>query len=131
MTEGAARTVGELLAEADALSRQVILNTGGDQAQAMVRTWGEVVEAAAALWARLPASPSTPGAKARPGADPMARLEAMTRSLHRSTIGGQWPGPGPGEDRLGQLADLFTHATGLAERNWDVTAGSPPPSSKT
>jgi hypothetical protein len=48
------RTVGELLADGDALSREMLLDVSANQGPAMVRTWGQVVQSAARLWAVLP-----------------------------------------------------------------------------
>jgi hypothetical protein len=45
------RTVGELLADSDALARETLLDTTPDHAPAMVRSWTQLVESAAALWA--------------------------------------------------------------------------------
>ena len=41
------RTVGELLASSDALSRETLLDVSASQGPAMVRTWGQVVQSAA------------------------------------------------------------------------------------
>ena len=35
------RTVGELLADSDALSREMLLDVSAKQSPAMVRTWGQ------------------------------------------------------------------------------------------
>jgi hypothetical protein len=48
------RTVGELLADSDALARDLLLDVSPSHCPAMVRTWGRVVESAAGLWAVLP-----------------------------------------------------------------------------
>ena len=48
------RSVGELLLDADFTSRQILMDFNGDDAPAMLRTWGEVVQSAAELWATLP-----------------------------------------------------------------------------
>ena len=48
------RSVGELLLDADFTTRQVLMDAAGQDAQAMLRTWGEVVQSASELWATLP-----------------------------------------------------------------------------
>jgi hypothetical protein len=45
------RSVGELLADADLLARETLLDASADQALAMVRTWSRVVVSAAGLCA--------------------------------------------------------------------------------
>jgi hypothetical protein len=71
------RTVGELLADSDALSRETLLDVSASQGPAMVRTWGQVVQSAARLWAALPpisvAAPSGP--------DLMVRLRVVGTAL--------------------------------------------------
>ena len=48
------RSVGELLLDADFTTRQVLMDVTGQDAPAMLRTWGEVVQSASELWATLP-----------------------------------------------------------------------------
>src|SRR5215217_2977090 len=48
------RTVGELLADCDALARETLLDATFDRAPAMVRSWNQLVGSAAELWAALP-----------------------------------------------------------------------------
>jgi hypothetical protein len=43
------RTVGELLADSDSLARETLLDLSADRSTASVRTWGQVVDAAARL----------------------------------------------------------------------------------
>lgn len=104
------RTIGELLLDADFQARQLLLDVVGDDASAMLRTWGEVVQAAGDLWASLPTS--TPG---RPVDDPsMRRLETMSQGQHRTQLKQGWPGEGPADERLLSIADNFQRATELA-----------------
>jgi hypothetical protein len=56
------RTVEELLADSDALARETLLDTTLEHAPAMVRSWNQLVESAANLWAVLPAIRSDRGA---------------------------------------------------------------------
>jgi hypothetical protein len=67
-TEG--RTVGELLADCDALARETLLDATFDRAPAMVRSWNQLVGSAAELWAALPcASPGIRAPQDRAGTD--------------------------------------------------------------
>jgi hypothetical protein len=45
------RTVSELPAESDAVSRETLLEVLTSQGPATARTWGQVVQSAARLWA--------------------------------------------------------------------------------
>ena len=59
------RSVGELLLDAEFISRQILMDVTGEDAPAMLRTWGEVVQSAAELWTtsrgrcKVPPAPST------------------------------------------------------------------------
>ena len=56
------RSVGELLLDADFTTRQLLMDVTGNDAPAMLRTWGEVVQSASELWATLPQPPFGDGA---------------------------------------------------------------------
>jgi hypothetical protein len=73
------RSVGELLLDADFTTRQVLMDVTGQDAQAMLRTWGEVVQSAAELWAALP--PPVRGAASPIDGVTMGRLESMSPGL--------------------------------------------------
>ena len=106
------RTIGELLADSDALSRETLLDVSASQGPAMVRTWGQVVQSAARLWAALPpisvAAPSGP--------DLMASLRVVGDGIARSTSAGGWPGLGAMDQRLLELARNLSRAADLVER---------------
>jgi hypothetical protein len=106
------RTVGELLADSDALSREMLLDVSAKQGPAMVRTWGQVVQSAARLWAVLPpisvAAPSGP--------DLMVRLRVIGDGIARSTSAGGWPGLEPMDERLLEIARNLSRAADLVER---------------
>jgi hypothetical protein len=109
---GDRRSVGELLADSDALARLTLLDVSAEQGPAMVRGWGAVVDSAARLWAVLPA-----GSLAEPrGADPMGRLLAVAQGMGRSVAIGQWPGPGPADDRFAQVVRNLSRAAVLVGR---------------
>ena len=106
------RTVGELLADSDALSRELLLDVSPSHGPAMVRTWWQVVQSAAGLWAVLPASLAAPS-----GPDLMVRLRGLGEGIGRSA-NRHWPGPGPGDQRLLEIARNLSRAG----RWWSVTA---------
>jgi hypothetical protein len=105
------RTVGELLADSDALTRDALLDVTPNQCAAMVRTWQQVVQSAAQLWGVLPpVSPSAP-----PEPDLMMRLHGLGDGIGRSATG-HWPGPGPQDQRLVEIAHNLSRARHLVER---------------
>ena len=106
------RTVGELLADSEALARETLLDATLERAPAMVRSWNQLVGSAVELWAVLPAAPGSPS-----WSDPMERLRAIGEAISRSVIVGHWPGQGPTEEHLTQIADNLSHARHLVERS--------------
>jgi hypothetical protein len=105
------RTVGEFLADSDALARDTLLDVTPSQGPAMVQTWSQVVQSAAELWAALP-----PVSLAAPsGPDLMVRLHGLGDGIARSATG-QWPGPGPQDQRLVEIAHNLSRARELVER---------------
>lgn len=125
MSRAQARSVGELLVEADLLTRQVLADAPDWDERALLRTWPEVVQAAAGVWRALPGVwPAEPvsGVRAPHRHDLlMDRLEVLAVGLHRSMRGHDWPGPGAGDERLARVVDNFTRAaTLLADRDEPV-----------
>jgi hypothetical protein len=115
------RTVGELLADSDALSRDTLLDVTPSQGPAMVRAWSPVVQSAAQLWAVLP-----PVSLAAPsGPDLMVRLRGLGEGIARSTAG-HWPGPGPQDQRLLEIALNLSRARDLVE-SYGGTCSQPEP----
>src|SRR5829696_2200218 len=106
------RAVGELLADSDKLARETLLDATPDRAPAMVRSWNQLVGSAAELWAVLHSAPDNPS-----GLDPMERLRAVGEAIGRSVTAGHWPGQGPTEERLTQIADNLSRARHLIERS--------------
>jgi hypothetical protein len=113
------RTGGELLTDGDALAGETLLDLSPDQAPAMVRSWGELVGSAAELWAVLPSAPNSAS-----GLDPMERLRGVGAAIGRSVTAGHWPGQGPADERLTQIAESLSRARNLVDRS-----GRPPQSS--
>jgi hypothetical protein len=104
------RTVGELLADSDQLARETLLEATPDHAPAMVRSWNQLVRSADELWAVLSSVPDSPS-----GLDPMERLRAVGEAIGRSVTAGHWPGQGPTDEHLTEIADNLTHARHLVE----------------
>jgi hypothetical protein len=108
------RSVGELLLDADFTTRQGLMDVTGQDAPAMLRTWGEVVQSASELWATLP---QPVGAATSPiDGVTMARLESMSKAMHRNQVRRGWPGDGPSDERLLHVAETFTRAADLIVR---------------
>ena len=80
----------------------------------MVRTWGQVVDAAARLWAVLPSA--VPGRRSEP--DLMLRLRQMANGITATTSAGHWPGPGPTDERLLQIAHNLSRAENPGRALW-------------
>ena len=70
------RTVGELLADSEALARETLLDATLEQAPAMVRSWNQLVGSAVELRAVLPSAPNSPS-----WSDPMERLRAIGEAI--------------------------------------------------
>src|SRR5665647_2141148 len=108
------RSVGELLLDADFTTRQLLMDVTGQDAPAMLRTWGEVVQSASELWATLP-QPFRGTTSPIDGVT-IARLESMSQLMHRDQVRRGWPGDGPGDERLLHVAETLTRATDPAVR---------------
>lgn len=121
MTGGDKRSVGELLLESDHTARAILMDVDKMDAATMLRTWGEVVQAAGELWQALP--PVTPpqpftGDHLPDSADlAIQQLQAMTEALHRTGRGRNWPGDGPTDERLMRIAESFARAADLISRH--------------
>jgi hypothetical protein len=102
------RTVGELLADSDQLARETLLDATPDHAPAMVRSWNQLVGSAAELWAILPSAPDSPSEL-----DLMEGLRAVGEAIGRTVTAGHWPGQGPTDEHLTQIADNLTRARHL------------------
>jgi hypothetical protein len=113
--------VGELLTDSDQLARETLLDATPDHAPAMVRSWNQRVESAAELWAVLPSAPDSPSAL-----DPMERLRPVGEAIGRSVTAGHWPGQGPTDERLTQIADNLSRARHLIQPHAHPTQEGPP-----
>ena len=107
------RSVGELLLDVELLIRQVLMDLPDQDAPALARTWGEVVQCAADLWSTLP-EPAR-GTTRPLDAVTMSRLDTMTQALHRTQVRQGWPGGGPSDERLLHVAETLTRAADLVQ----------------
>ena len=105
------RTIGELLADSDALARETLLDATLENAPAMVRSWNQLVTSAANLWAALSSPPDHMS-----GPDPMERLRVIGEAIARSVRAGHWPGHGPADDHMIEIAENLSRARQLIER---------------
>ncbi len=96
---GDARSVGELLLDADLHARSALWDVDPDQAKARERSWREVVEAAASVWASIPDRDRDPT---------MAQISARTAKPNAS-----WPGGGKGDPLLESAAASLERAADL------------------
>jgi hypothetical protein len=75
------RTIGELLADSDALARETLLDATPENAPAMVRSWNQLVASAVHLWAALASRPDSMS-----GSDPMERLRVVGQAIGRDLL---------------------------------------------
>jgi hypothetical protein len=115
------RMVGELLADSDELARETLLDATPDHGPAMVRSWTQLVGSAAELWAVLPSASDSPSEL-----DPMERLQAVGEGIGRSVTAGHWPGQGPTDEHLTQIADNLSRACHLVEPHGRPSQQAPP-----
>ncbi len=113
-----ARSVRELLVEADSTTRRILVHACGRDAEAMLRTWGDVAQSAAELWDAIPVQPGDPQPRTA-----MRPLQAMTRSLHTWTLARGWPEPGPPHELLLQVAENLTRAGDLIRAHTPASQG--------
>ena len=106
------RTIGELLADSDVLARETLLDARPEIAPAMVRSWNQLVASAAHLWAAL-SSPPDDMSKS----DPIERLRLVGEAIARSARAGHWPGHGPTDEHLTEIAGNLSRARHLIERD--------------
>lgn len=101
------RTTQDYLEAAYRASRRLLYETDATHGLTMVRSWGELVDSAADLWAAL-------GDVRGSDADAMAQLQAAAQTFHRAQLRGSWPGDGPFHDGLLAAAEIFTRAAALS-----------------
>ncbi|RYV50273.1 hypothetical protein [Pengzhenrongella frigida] len=112
------RTVGDLLHDADFAARELLWEAPPHMAKARVRSWGEVVEAAAGLWASIPD---------RTGDPSMGRIHRLALGMHRTQLRTGWPGVGEGDPLLERAVEnLWLAAEMVAARRHPTAPLSEP-----
>ena len=106
------RTAADLVADTDALAREILLDLSPDAAPAMLCTFAQVLQSAARLSSALP--PATMASTGEP--DVMVRLQALGRGIGRSVSVSRWPGPGATDERMVEMAQNLSRAAVLVER---------------
>jgi len=119
VSAGEGRSVGELLLHADAQTRALLFDVSGDDAPAMLRTWGEVVQNGAELWHDLPARPKGDTAAGQL----MPQLEAIAQGIHRTQLRQGWPGAGEPDQRLLGIAEDFGAVRDLVAKHANPQRG--------
>lgn len=105
------RSVGELLADSDMLARETLAEVSAEGAPAVLRSWGQVVQAAGRLWAAMPPESLLPRQR-----DPMVRLVGVGAGISRAAAAGRWPGGGAADERMLEISSNLTRAALLVER---------------
>lgn len=116
MSQRDGRSVGELLLESEQVARGLLHEAPDLDGRAMVRTWGEVIDAAADFWAALPTRSPDVDRVELPGAPGvMAQLRQVAGSVHRQdradSPSGQY------DDSLRGIADNYVRAEGLVTKH--------------
>lgn len=129
MTIADGRSVGDLLLECDQITRDLLEEPRTLNSAAMLRTWPEMVQAAAEFFHELPTRPhgwgSGPGVMSH--ADLTGeRLYVLSTSLHRQLRARSWPEHGPGDERLLRVTGNLVRARDLLARHHRVGAAADP-----
>jgi hypothetical protein len=82
-----------------------LLDATPENAPAMVRSWNQLVASVAHLLAALSSPPDY-----RSGSDPMERLRVVGEAICRSVRAWHWPGHGPTDDHVIEIADNLSRA---------------------
>lgn len=114
-----ARTVGELLREADLTARRMLTDTDPATAPARLRSWAEVVESGAQTWRAIPAlGPHRGGVDADIDA-----LQNLAVGVHRLIVARGWPAPGapdPHAEHVVATLSTVGHMVASRHRHDDV-----------
>ncbi|MBD3783238.1 MAG: hypothetical protein IE926_09845, partial [Micrococcales bacterium] len=126
MTSPDRRSVGELLADCDRATRELLHDPLDLNSAALIQAWPEVVQAAHDLLDILPTPPTPPGRSpqvAAAGSDVTGeRLHLISAAVHNRLHGAPWPGTCPADERLVAVADDLVRAHDLIHRRWRDTA---------
>ncbi|WP_156996815.1 hypothetical protein [Knoellia aerolata] len=112
--------------DCDLATRGMLANPDALEAAAMVRSWPEVVQAAHELLGALPTAQRV----VRPGEEAAdlvgERLHLMATAMDAQLRRRPWPGPGPADDELQNVAENLLRAHDLVRR-YLRTADTPAP----
>ena len=107
------RTVGEMLHDADYLSRHLLMDVSGEDAGPLLRSWPALVDAGSQLWDTLPRRRLDPAEHHLA----MQRLVATTSTFTVPVARPRsWPGEGPSHTGVDQIAETLRTAAALIAR---------------
>lgn len=109
---GDARSVGELLIDADYQARTLLLDAEAAAAPGLLRAWAETVTAAADLWNAFPGREYAGVA----GRRTLERVTELAGSIQADLDTARWPGAGPGDHRMHDITDNLTRARQLVDK---------------
>lgn len=102
------RSVGELVRDASITARGMLWDPEHDAA-AKVRSWSDLVQAAASLWTALPAATTARD-------EQLDHLTNVTATMQRAIDRTDWPGPGRRDPDMESITHDLTRATALVSR---------------
>lgn len=108
-----ARSVGELLLDADITARASLWDIETCDARGRASSWTYVVAAAESLWSSIPDPTGSPQ---------MARISALTVGLHRTQMTTGWPGSDVADTQLDSVAQSLSRAADLVRGRRHPTA---------
>jgi hypothetical protein len=109
---GDARSVGELLVDADYQARTLLLDAEAAAAPGLLRAWAETVTAAADLWNAFPGREYAGVA----GRRTIERVAELATSVQADLDTARWPGAGAGDYRMHDITDNLTRARHLVDK---------------
>jgi hypothetical protein len=102
-----------MLFDVDHLARQLLMDVTGEDAATLLRGWPTVVAAAEELWSALPGRRSGIDERDRP----IERLVAQSANIQTTLDAPKaWPGIGPTDPRMTELAETLLSAAALVQR---------------
>jgi hypothetical protein len=111
-TAGDARSVGELLVDADYQARTLLLDAEAAAAPGLLRAWAETITAAADLWNAFPGREYAGVA----GRRTIERVTELATSFQADLDTARWPGAGAGDHRMHAITDNLTRARQLVDK---------------
>lgn len=109
------RSVGELLVDADRLSRSLLLDVSGHDADALLRAWPHLVQATGKFWAALPAGHPAARQKTAAASATLERVSAWAATARRDMATSKWPTRGPSDIRIQEITHNLDRARTLVD----------------